>query len=59
MLTGLVCFIYFQEAKEAYQSVMVARPRRPTTDEFFQFEQRVFELALTMHNYSWRSGSEV
>ncbi|XP_060585634.1 atrial natriuretic peptide receptor 1-like, partial [Ruditapes philippinarum] len=47
------------EARLAYQSVMVIRPRRPITQEFFEFEQDVKARALTEYNYTWREGHEV
>ncbi|XP_053380189.1 atrial natriuretic peptide receptor 1-like [Mercenaria mercenaria] len=47
------------EARLAYQSVMVIRPRRPTTQEFFEFEQDVKDRALTEYNYTWREDHEV
>ena len=50
---------YRQEAREAYHSVMVVRPRRPISQEFLEFEQNVFELAYTLNNYTWPAGAEV
>ena len=50
---------FVKEAKHAYESVMVIRPRRPTTDEFFDFEKEAMRLSLTLYNYTWPINSEV
>ena len=43
----------------AYQSLFVVENRRPIHAEFLEFEQRVFDMALSLYNYTWANGSEV
>ena len=54
------CFnVYSQEAKKAFQAVMIIRPRRPVSAEFFILEKEVMASAWTLYNYTWAGGSEV
>ena len=54
------CFnMYLQEAKKAFQAVMIIRPRRPVSAEFFILEKEVMASAWTLYNYTWAEGSEV
>ncbi|XP_052788739.1 atrial natriuretic peptide receptor 1-like [Mya arenaria] len=46
-------------ARLAYESVMVIRPRRPVSDEFFHFEEEVKERAFIEYNYTWKDKDEV
>ena len=49
----------FQVAKKAYESVMVIRPRRPTTEEFFEFEKEAMRLSSQLNDYKWPEDTEV
>ena len=53
------CLPQLQEAKKAYESVMVVTPRRPTTEEFFEFEKHAMGLSSELYDYQWPQGSEV
>ena len=53
-------FTYFQQAvRKAYESVLVVSPRRPTTNEFLEFEKEVIRRALSVYNYTWSEKEEV
>ena len=43
----------------AYHSVMVIRPRRPTTQEFLDFEKDVMDRAVELYSYPWPPNAEV
>ena len=49
----------FQEAKRAFESVMMIRPRRPVTDEFLDFEKEAMKRATDHYGYVWPEGAEV
>lgn len=51
--------IYIQEAKEAYESLLIVRPRRPVSVEFIELEKIVMQQALVLYNYTWPEGAEV
>ena len=52
-------FLQFKAAKKAYESVMVILPRRPTTEEFFDFEKQAIELSAQLYGYKWPEDAEV
>lgn len=49
----------FQEAKQVYEHVLVVRPRRPVSEDFEQFEEKVKSLAASEYNYTWPPDNEV
>ena len=55
----LLLLLLLQEAKIAYESLFIVENHRPITAEFLEFEQRVFDMALSLYNYTWANGSEV
>ena len=54
-----VLLLYLQTAKEAYHSVMIIRPRRPTTEKFIEFEKEIMRRAVDRYDYVWPERSEV
>ncbi|XP_052249815.1 atrial natriuretic peptide receptor 1-like [Dreissena polymorpha] len=49
----------FQAARKAYETVMVARPRRPEDLQFAWFEAEVKRRAMTEYNFMWEKDHEV
>ena len=49
---------HFKEAKKAYQSVMVVRPRRPISEEYLEFEKEVMQRSLDEFGYVWQAGHQ-
>ncbi|XP_052229358.1 receptor-type guanylate cyclase gcy-28-like [Dreissena polymorpha] len=48
-----------QAARNAYEAVMVMRPRRPEDAQFAWFEAEVKRRALTEYNFTWEDDHEV
>ena len=38
---------------------MIIRPRRPTTEEFIEFEKEIMRRAVDRYDYVWPERSEV
>ena len=50
---------FLQAARNAYEAVMVMRPRRPEDAQFAWFEAEVKRRAMTEYNFMWEKDNEV
>ena len=46
---------HLQDAKHAYESVLVVSPRRPEDEEFLHFEREAMRIAASRYGYSYSS----